>query len=348
MPVVVPGVLTLDNAPTMPCTVHISAAARLHFGLLAFGQPTGRQYGGAGVMIKSPRVELSVSPSDDFAATGLSARRVAEFAAKWAATNNVTTPLNCSINVSTAMPAHAGFGSGTQLGLSVAKGLETFFGVESQGIEQLSMSVGRGGRSAVGSYGFGSGGFIAENGRLSDGRLGELQTQCALPEQWRVVVLQRRNDSGLSGEAEQRAFAGELPSMPAATTETMTTLLMDRIIPAAKSGDLESFGSAVYEYGLLAGGCFAAVQGGPFASPEAETLVDWLRENSIHGPGQSSWGPTIFGFAQSQETAETALELLARSDLAEGWSASVEEIENSGASVSVVPVQRDPNRRIER
>ncbi len=328
---------------TMLRTVHISAAARLHFGLLAFGQPTGRQYGGAGVMIKSPRVELSVSPNDDFAVTGPNVRRIAEFAAKWAAANSVTTPLNCSIHVSNTMPAHAGFGSGTQLGLSVAKGLETFFGVESQGIEQLAMSVGRGGRSAVGSYGFGSGGFIAENGRLPDGRLGELETRCALPEQWRVVVLQRCNDAGLSGDAEQRAFAGELPSMPAATTLAMTALLMDRIVPAAKSGDLESFGAAVYEYGLLAGGCFEALQGGPFASREAEALVEWLRENSIHGPGQSSWGPTIFGFAQSQETAETAVAKLVGMDIANGWTASVVEIENSGASVSVVPVQQDSN-----
>ena len=292
-------------------------------------------------MIKSPRVDISISPSHQFAVSGISSQRVAEFAAKWAASNRLGDLPACAIHVAAAIPAHAGFGSGTQLGLAVAKGLGVFFTQDAnentnkeKDIEHLAMSVGRGGRSAVGSYGFESGGFIAENGRLSDGRLGQLEMQCALPEQWRVVLLQRPNDHGLSGDAEQRAFAGELPSMPAATTETMTALLRDRMIPSAKSGDLESFGAAVYAYGLLAGGCFAALQGGPFASSQAETLVEWLRENSIHGPGQSSWGPTIFGFAQSQETAETSLKRLTKSGLSDGWTATVVEIENSGAQVS--------------
>ena len=319
----------------MSRTIHISAAARLHFGLLAFGQPTGRQYGGAGVMIKSPAVELGVSASDQFAATGSSANRVAEFAEKWAAANGISAPLKCTIHTLDTIPAHAGFGSGTQLGLSVAKGLETFFDQPTNSIEQLALSVGRGGRSAVGSYGFESGGFVAEIGRLTDDGLGQLEMQCKLPDEWRVVLLQRPNDHGLSGAAEQRAFAGELPSMPVATTEIMAVLLMERIIPAARSGDLESFGSAVYEYGLLAGDCFATSQGGPFASPEAEQLVDWLRQNNVHGPGQSSWGPTIFGFAQSQETAVTIVQRLMETELANGWKASIVEIENHGASVRV-------------
>ena len=40
--------------------VSVSAPTRLHFGLLAFGNQEGRNFGGVGLMLKKPRIKIKV------------------------------------------------------------------------------------------------------------------------------------------------------------------------------------------------------------------------------------------------------------------------------------------------
>ena len=56
--------------------VEINAPSRLHCGMLSFGQPAMRQFGGVGAMIDQPGLRLRISPAERFAADGLFSERV--------------------------------------------------------------------------------------------------------------------------------------------------------------------------------------------------------------------------------------------------------------------------------
>ena len=58
--------------------ITVTAPARLHFGLLRFGQGRGRQFGGAGVMIDRPSLTVRVTPSQHLQVRGPHADRVHE------------------------------------------------------------------------------------------------------------------------------------------------------------------------------------------------------------------------------------------------------------------------------
>jgi len=68
--------------------------------------------------------------------------------------------------------------------------------------------------------------------------------------------------------------------------------------------EFERFGDSVYRYGHQAGMCFAARQGGPFASPRIGALVSTIRGLGVRGVGQSSWGPTVFALLPNEAEAE--------------------------------------------
>src|SRR5213076_1599219 len=95
----------------------------------------------------------------------------------------------CRIHISASIPEHAGLGSGTQVALSIAAGLSALCGLPSQTPQELALSVSRGLRSAVGTYGFVFGGLIVEQGKLSDEPISPLDCRIDLPDDWRFVLL---------------------------------------------------------------------------------------------------------------------------------------------------------------
>lgn len=54
----------------------------------------------------------------------------------------------------------------------------------------------------------------------------------------------------------------------------------------------------------LAGQLFSRYQGGLYNGPDVATAVECARRIGLRGIGQSSWGPTVFGFAESQSLAQ--------------------------------------------
>ena len=131
---------------------------------------------------------------------------------------------------------------------------------------ELAALAGRGDRSAVGTYGFASGGLIVEAGKLPGEPFAPLAARVELPADWRFVVTWPRGEQGLAGEAERNVFR-ELPPVEQATTARLRAEVDDELLPAARAGDFERFAASLYRYGRLAGECFAAGQGGVFASP---------------------------------------------------------------------------------
>jgi beta-RFAP synthase len=325
-----------------PQSVHISTPSRLHFGLLRFEQCDGYSYGGLGMMIDRPRVELEITPATSWSAEGPAASRARAYAEPLLAyLSNPDKPSALHIRVHGSIPLHRGLGGGTQLALAVAAGV---FQMErrSPGIAQLAAAVDRGRRSAVGSYGFTHGGLIWEKGRLPEDKLAPLAARVAVPDAWRVVLISPRHARGRSGAGEQQAFAA-LPPVPAVTSQRLTTLAEEQILPAARRADLADFGAGVYEYGRVAGECFATVQGGPYATREIAQCVDAIRACGVRGVGQSSWGPTVFAIvATADEAADLSL-WLAENPPYEAAEVEITAPDNRGAVIDVKSEAAAPN-----
>src|SRR6185437_13558521 len=105
-----------------------------------------------------------------------------------------------------AIPSHAGLGSGTKLGLAIARGVAELAGLAPRP-EQLAEASGRGARSSVGSWTFAAPGVVLEDGVTGSGAISPLVARHPVPDEWRCVLALPRDGQGLSGDAEERFFA---------------------------------------------------------------------------------------------------------------------------------------------
>ncbi len=320
----------------MTRAIKISAPCRLHFGLLRFEKNTGASFGGLGMMIDQPRVEVDLQPAQQWQAVGSMADRALEFAHCVSRFAKLAEQTPMHIRVCNVPPAHCGLGTGTQLALAVAHGIYKLQGLPTPAADELAASVGRGKRSAVGSHGFLHGGLIWETGQEQAGSLGTLARHLAVPENWRILLIRSPQQAGLHGDREGAAFKN-LPAVPHAVTEKLRSIAEQTILPAVENADFQSFGRGLYEYGHLSGSCFSAIQGGPFASPEISNLVDYLRNHGIQGVGQSSWGPTVFAFVEDQTAAtDLANHIKHHQDFAAA-EITITSADNQGAKTKIFP-----------
>jgi len=316
----------------MTCVL-ISAPSRLHFGLWSLADGHERHFGGLGAMIDRPQFNLKITGAAQLHASGPDAGRAIHFARRWAKFHRLEIP-HCHIEIHSAIPAHSGLGSGTQLALAIAAGLSASCDLPEQSPQELALSVGRGLRSAVGTYGFAFGGLIVEQGKLPEEPISPLDCRLDLPDGWRFILIRPQGLSGLAGDDELDAF-GILPKVPQGVTDQLITLARDRLIPAAAIADFESFAENLYEYGRLSGECFATRQGGPFNGPLLTSIIQQIRDLGHCGVGQSSWGPTIFVVAPSQHAAERLVAELRSLRDAPTLELLVAPPNNNGAQVDV-------------
>jgi beta-RFAP synthase len=312
--------------------VTVTAPSRLHFGMFSFNDPARRQFGGAGVMIERPGLVLRITPATRLETAGPLAMRAELFARRWAEFHEVEAPRR-RIEIRSTPPQHVGLGAGTQLALSVGAGLNASFDLPTMSPQELSMCVGRGQRSAVGTYGFGLGGLIIEAGKLQRESLAPLVDRVELPRPWRFVLLRPGRQEGLSGEAERRAFR-DLPPVSEHVTRRLWELAQGEMGPAARRADIAAFGESVYQFGWEAGMCFAARQGGPFASPRLAQWVATIREMGVAGVGQSSWGPTIFALLPDPAAAESFAEDFCKRHSLDAVEREITAPSNSGAEIA--------------
>jgi beta-ribofuranosylaminobenzene 5'-phosphate synthase len=298
--------------------------------MFSFGHPGQPQFGGVGAMIDSPGLSISFSPADKFSVVGELAARVEGFiASALRAWGRAKSP-DCLVEVRSP-PDHIGLGVGTQLGLATAAGLRRFLELPEITANELAASVGRSGRSAVGTYGFQLGGLIVDAGRPgANSTENRLFDRLPLPPDWRFVLMQPCKARGLAGEREVEAFA-RLPAVPTDVTERLWHITKQQMIPAVKAAECPAFGEAVYQFGRLAGECFSAVQGGPFASAETARVVERIRDLGVAGVGQSSWGPTVFAITANAADANRIEQTLV--DEVPGCSILISKPNNVGAVI---------------
>jgi beta-ribofuranosylaminobenzene 5'-phosphate synthase len=281
-------------------SLFVEAPARLHFGVLDLRGKLGRCFGGLGAAIPSPSLLLEAASSRDIRAHGPDGERAAEFARRFLTFHGLSAGVELTVH--RTIPSHAGLGSGTQLGLAVARALAELNGLSPDPVE-LARATARGKRSAIGTWTFALGGFIVEGGRRpgTEG-LAPLLARFAIPETWHCVVAVPAGPSGLSGDAEIRAFE-QLPSPPEGEVERVSHLVLMQLLPALVEADLPSFGQALSTVQRITGSWFAEQQGGVFAPGATERVVSDMARWGALGVGQSSWGPAAYGLVNGAEAA---------------------------------------------
>jgi beta-RFAP synthase len=286
---------------SVPANLFVEAPARLHFGVLDLRGDLGRRFGGLGAGIPQPSLLLEVAPSADLTAEGPDSARAREFARRYLAYNGVEAGARLIIH--RQIPAHSGLGSGTQLGMAVARALAELHGLAQEPLA-LAQAVGRGLRSAIGIWTFALGGFIVEGGRRPGSKeIAPLIARLPIPPHWRCVVAVPPGHPGLSGEAEANAFE-RLPAPGTTQVERVAHLVLMQLLPALVEGDLINFGSALSAVQRITGAWFAAEQGGTFAPGAGTRLVQCLAAWGAAGVGQSSWGPAVYGVVEGDAAAE--------------------------------------------
>lgn len=307
----------------------VTAPARLHFGMLDPAGLGARRFGGFGVGIESPKVVVSVRArsDDEVVVSGSQADRAATIARR--AWSYLGIGGGVDVDVREAIPPHMGLGSGTKLGLAIARGLAELAGIAARP-ERLAAASGRAARSSVGVWTFADPGLVIEAGVPDEGSVSPLVARHPMPDQWRCVLALPLGVEGLSGDAEQRFF-GRLADSTAAEP-SVARLLLTALLPGLLAGDIEEFGVALTEIQRAMGSIFAAQQGGVF-HPRAAPLVDTFHAMDVGAVGQSSWGPTVYGIVDGpQRAADVARRLRAEADAR--TDVSVVDFDRRGAGVA--------------
>ena len=287
----------------MADTIVVEAPARLHFGLLDLRGGMGRRFGGVGAPAPGVSVRVAVSPATEVVALGDEWERAADFARRFLAYHRISG--GARVVVERSIPAHAGLGSGTQLGLSTAKALAELYRVAATPVE-LARAVGRAKRSAVGTWTFAGGGFVVEGGRRigADDDVGPLLARQPFPSSWRCVLAVPDAPPGVSGAMEALAFA-DLPLPDERDVERVSHLVLMGMLPSVIDGDLETFGAALSEVQEINGRWFSHAQGGMFAPGPSAEIIRLMCDSGAPGVGQSSWGPSVYAIVDGDDAAES-------------------------------------------
>lgn len=311
--------LSKPNDENSDFVVTVATTARLHFGFFDPSGRTSRPFGSFGLSLDRPWTRLALQHAhddldsrDDLApgrdvVTGPEADRAARYLRQIAADHGIDRAY--LLNITEAIPSHAGLGSGTQLALAVGA---AFGSLEGHDLSPLHIAgaLGRGARSGIGIATFEAGGAVLDSGPR-DGALPQLVARVPFPNPWRVLLIFDPHAKGLDGADEIAAFE----TSPAYTEEARAALearILERALPALETENFDVFCGEVGHLQARMGDYFAPSQGGVFTSPRVGAVLEALRADGVTGLGQSSWGPTGFAFAASDAEAQLLLAAAAK------------------------------------
>ena len=313
----------------MSNSVTIRAPARLHLGFLDLNGDGGRCFGSIGLPLSEPETVITLSRAGETVVEGPESDRAGRHLL--ALCRHLGIRGQHRMVVERSIPGHAGLGSGTQIALAVAAALRTLHRLPLD-INGDASLLARGARSGIGIASFESGGVIVDAGKDDHGGPPPVVARLPFPDAWRVILILDRVEHGLHGADEIEAFRS-LPPFPATAAGEICRRVLMGIMPALVERDLAAFGAAVTAIQMIVGAHFAPAQGGIFTSKRVEALAHRLAQAGAVGVGQSSWGPTGFVFAPSQDAAQEIVDA-ARGATGDGIEIRIVQGRNSGAQIS--------------
>jgi beta-RFAP synthase len=311
-----------------PNRANVTTTARLHFGFL---DPSGRgtrPFGSFGLSLDRPATRLTLERADVFAVGGPERERAQRYLQSVAESCGVDRAYE--LRIAEAIPPHAGLGSGTQLALAVGSAFAALEGL-SLDPQDIAARLGRGARSGIGIATFAQGGAVLDGGPRQDA-LPKLLNRLPFPADWRVLLMFDAATSGLAGASETAAFE-TLPDFAESETDELYRRIADGALPALARADFDDFCAQVGYLQACMGSYFGPLQGGPYTSPAVGDALAWLHSAGVTGLGQSSWGPTGFAFAASEEQGQALLDRLRVRIQRPGLSFTLAQGRNEGAKI---------------
>ncbi len=293
--------------------ISVRAPGRLHLGFLDPSGSLGRHFGSLGLMIDGFETEVEIwsARADELCADTPAARaeldRTAACVQCLRARTGRHEPLG--LRLRRVLPAHSGFGSGTQLALAVGGAFVRWYGLDVP-TATIAHWLGRGQRSGIGIAGFDQGGLLVDGGPGADGTPAPLIARAALPASWRIIVVMDERLRGLSGRDERQAIAA-LPPLPQTLAADICHQVLMRVLPGAAEAQFAAFAAGINRVQRILGEHFAPAQSGSrWTSPAIARLMQWLQASAADAVaiGQSSWGPTGFAITPSAAAAEALVD----------------------------------------
>jgi beta-ribofuranosylaminobenzene 5'-phosphate synthase len=317
----------------MSAQVKVAATARLHLGFLDMNGGLGRKFGGLGLALDAPATRLTRVPADSNSVEGPEKARATGLLEKAQAA--LAPRSRHALTIHEAIPAHSGFGSGTQLALAVAAALRRLEDLPPDAAADAAL-MSRGARSGLGAGLFVTGGLVVDGGRGPDTQTPPVIARAEFPEDWRVILVADPTAVGLHGADEREAFVA-LPPSSAAESGDLCRLVLMQALPALAERSLAPFGAAVARIQEIVGDYFAPRQGGRrFTSAKVEAAIGRLTRDGATGGGQTSWGPTGFAFVESEAAARRLVAAVEKEARADGLTVSIHKGLNRGAKIDAV------------
>ncbi|HML35270.1 beta-ribofuranosylaminobenzene 5'-phosphate synthase family protein [Sporomusa sphaeroides] len=294
----------------MPSTFWLSTGARLHLGQLDLNGSLGRMYGGIGLALDQPKLELEAwrSAGIEIEAPDAERKRIEKITLLYL--QHYSLP-GIAIRVTKTLPAHSGLGSGTQLALALGFAISRVYGLDVPLQELAGVTDRESSRSGLGVATFQQGGFVVDGGKPLNAGCGTgeslyyippLVARLAFPQDWRIMLVLPCSPERVSGSMEENKFKALSP-MDEEISGRIARLVLMQLLPALAEQNLPAFGHAVTGIQEYLGDYFTPVQGGRFATDEGAWMAKYLLSRDVAGVGQSSWGPTVYAFVHKTEAA---------------------------------------------
>ena len=318
--------------------ITVKTGCRLHLGFLDLTGDLGRVYGSIGVSLENPGTVITAEKSRQLVVehSNNSEKTILDVVARFSRHYDLQPATK--IHLADGIPKHSGLGSGTQLALAVATALARMFDIDAS-VREISCIMDRGKRSGVGIACFEGGGFIVDSGRKNTGKdvVGgppSVIFRHDFPADWCFVIVIPETKKGLFGRDEENAISSLNPSKR--ISEEICRLTQMKLLPALIDRDIVEFGEALTEIDMRTGMYFEETQGGIYKEAITKDLVRFMLECGVHGVGQSSWGPTIYGLVEedrAQVIPDKVKNFLAERKM--GCEAFVSHCRNRGAEITV-------------
>ncbi len=284
----------------------IKTPSRLHFGIIDLSRSLRREYGALGLTLEDG-YEIEILAKNDKGLLIKGDERECRIVKKVheRLEKKFKLPHGFNVTIKKSVPRHVGLGATTQITLGTGFGMLKTIGEEKKGYELATM-LERARYSAIGTYGFDSGGFIVEGGKTDKNEVPPLLFRSEVPEDWRFLIICPEKRKGYD-EKEEKPIMDELKGERKYPEKICHNILMG-LLPSLIKRDIQAFGEHLTNIQRLVGRSFADYQSGIYHPAVAEVMDKLVEET--YGAGQSSWGPTAYGLVKASEVDEVKEKVL--------------------------------------
>ncbi|MEM1898475.1 MAG: hypothetical protein QXD36_05235 [Sulfolobales archaeon] len=276
--------------------IEVRAGYRLHLGFYRF-YDNPYIYGSLGVSVEEPHISVLVR-SSPILKVRCDTKLCEELVVATARLLNIR---DVEVEVSGYLSHHVGLGSRTRILLTTYLALTNYLGVEADVGRVINLLGGRK-ISGVGIYSFFYGNLVVDSGlNVNDASMHypKLLYLYEVPGNWYLIIVLPEGFKGLS-EVEEVSIIRNVEAFP---KQELLYKEFVRLLTSLSLRDFNIFTNALSRIQELTGEYFSKYQGGVFAHDISEELATVMRSEGVRGIGQSSWGPTIYGFTDSYAKA---------------------------------------------